>query len=267
MIDLKNYKNYLLDNEISDNTIKSYLNTLRQLDEFLAVHSKPLDKESLIMYKRSLLEFRSKTGKPYSIKTINQKIIVINIFLNWLEKPELTLKAYKTQNDLHRESIDKKEYKALLKYADEETRNFILLIGNTGMRISEACSITVDDLSKKNIYIRNKGKIRMVSIPQFVKKKLKRYCESNKITGIIFSKTQTRYRKSLKAAASKAKIKKDRVYPHSIRHFFAKEFIENGGDSTSLQQMLGHENINTTTIYTRLNDKELSSKFGAIHNE
>lgn len=267
MLELERYKAYLLENEISSNTIRNYLVTLQQLDSFLVSNGGQVSKEQLIEYKRLLMEDRQKNGKAYKLKTINQKIVVINIFFNWMGSPELALKPYKVQSDLHRDSISRAEYKALIKCADVETRMFILLIGNTGLRISEACSLTVADLEKKNIDIRNKGKTRVISIPQFVKKRLKAYCQKHEIEGVIFYKTQTRYRKQLKVVAGKAKVNKDRVYPHSIRHFFAKEYIENGGDSTSLQQMLGHENISTTTIYTKLSKNELSEKFRAVHND
>ncbi|MHC5250410.1 tyrosine-type recombinase/integrase, partial [Enterococcus sp. LJL90] len=88
-----------------------------------------------------------------------------------------------------------------------------------------------------------------------------------RISTIIFHKSQDFYRKRLKTIAGKAKVKKEKVYPHTVRHFFAKEFIANGGDSTDLQQMLGHESIATTTIYTKLSTNELSEKYREIRNE
>ncbi|WP_413538991.1 tyrosine-type recombinase/integrase [Enterococcus malodoratus] len=272
MLALKDYELYLLENEIRPNTRKNYMNTLKQLDDFLNQHSFNLDKESLINFKEHLKNNEYAPGKKYKLKTINQKIVAVNIFLNWLEREKLvssglTLKLVKVQTKEHRESISESEYKRLIQHAkSDEMRLFILLIGNTGVRITEACSIRADDLSSKLIIIENKGKQRAIAIPQFLKKQLKKYVEEQGITEEIFYKTQTNYRLNLKAIAGRAKVNKEKVYPHSIRHYFAKSFLEHEGDSTVLQQLLGHENIGTTTIYTKLNTNELGNQFRKIKN-
>lgn len=272
MLALKDYELYLLENEIRPNTRNNYMNTLKQLDAFLKQHSLGLDKEALIYFKEHLKNDEYAPRKKYKVKTINQKIVAINIFLNWLERENLianglTLKLIKVQTKEHRESINESEYKRLIQHAKtDEMRLFILFIGNTGVRITEACSIRADDLNSKLIIIENKGKQRTIAIPQFLKKQLKRYVEEHGITEEIFYKDQATYRASLKTIAGKAKINKDKVYPHSIRHYFAKSFLDKGGDSTVLQQLLGHENIATTTIYTKLNTNELGQQFSKIKN-
>lgn len=272
LLALKDYELYLLENEIRPNTKKNYMNTLRQLNVFLVQNSFGLDKEALILFKDHLKNDEYAPGKKYKLKTINQKIVSINIFLNWLARKEgsnsnLTLKLFKTQTKEHRDSINESEYKRLIQHArTEEMRLFILLIGNTGVRITEACSIRADDLNSKLIIIENKGKQRAIAIPQFLKKQLKSYVVERGIKDEIFYKRQATYRSNLKMIAGKAKINKDKVYPHSIRHYFAKSFLDNGGDSTVLQQLLGHENIGTTTIYTKLNTNELGRQFSKIKN-
>lgn len=273
MLALKEYEMYLMENEIRPNTKKNYMNTLKQLNAYLIKNGLTLDKEALIYFKDHLKNDEYAPGKKYKLKTINQKIVAINIFLNWSEREKqtssgLTLKLYKTQTKEHRESIDESEYKRLIQHAkSEEMRLFILLIGNTGVRITEACSIRAEELSSKLIIIENKGKQRAIAIPQFLKKQLKKYVEEQGITEEIFYKTQTNYRLNLKAIAGRAKINKEKVYPHSIRHYFAKSFLEkHEGDSTVLQQLLGHENIGTTTIYTKLNTNELGQQFSKIKN-
>lgn len=256
------YLLYCRENELAKNTIKNYQNTLKQLDEWCSMkHVDQLNKESLIEYKLYLKE-----ECDYKLSTINQKIVAINIYLNWAESTDLKVKQFKQQMVSHRESINQKEYKRLLKHTNEELNLFILTIANTGLRISELCALSKDDLDKKVISIENKGKTRSIAIPVFVKKQLKKFMAYKGKDEPIFSKTQSWYRQELKAAASKAKVDKTKVYPHSLRHYFAKQFIENGGDSTELQQMLGHSSIKTTTIYTHLDPNELSVKFRQIHN-
>lgn len=272
MLQLKEYEYFLKDNELGKNTIKNYLTTLRQLDDYIVSNDFSLDKETLIEFKQYLKDFQYKSGKNYKLKTINQKLIIVNVYLKWLEtegyiSDRLSVKLLKSQTKEHRESITEADYKRLLKNSTtEEMRLFILVIGNTGMRISEVCSFKVEDLNKKIIVIENKGKQRIITIPQFLKKQLKAYVKKAGIEETIFYKNQRTYRVNLKKIAGIAKVNKEKVYPHSIRHYFAKSFLMNGGDATVLQQLLGHEQIATTTIYTKLSSNELSDQFSKIKN-
>ena len=272
VIEIQEYELYLIDNEIAENTRKNYLNTLKQLNNFLEVKDCALSKAALIQFKQYLREHEYKPKKKYTLKTINQKITSINVYLNWLEQEgfitdKLSIKLLKTQTSEHRESITKSDYRKLLNNCDdEELELFILTIGNTGVRITEVCSLKASDLNQKTILVENKGKERAIAMPQFLKKRLKKFVRKNGITDIIFAKNQRTYRAELKELAGKAKVNKDKVYPHSIRHYFAKAFLENGGDSTVLQQLLGHKQIATTTIYTKLNTNELSEQFSNIKN-
>lgn len=261
VLKLADYKAYCLDKELSPNTIKNYLTTLRQFDRFLQQKNiSSINKEATIAYKQSILD------QKYSLKTINQKIVILNVYLNWLNRPDLRIKMLKQQSEIHRISINEKEYRRLLHHSEGETQLFILTIANTGLRITELCHLTKEDLNHRSIAIRNKGKTRVIALPVFVKKKLKRFMAYKPLSAIIFSKTQSAYRAELKRVAALAHVNKKKVYPHSFRHYFAKQFIANGGDSTELQQMLGHSSIETTTIYTHLDSTELSQKFAEIRN-
>ncbi|MGM0122702.1 hypothetical protein IGI37_000067 [Enterococcus sp. AZ194] len=266
MLDLAAYKLHLVENEIRPNTIKNYMNTLSQVENYLLGNKLELSKESMISFKEFMRTTEYSKGKFYKTKTINQKIISINIYFNWLDRKDLTLKLIKNQTNEHRESINRSEFRQLLKAASEEMYLFMLTIANTGLRITELCQLKASDLDNSLQNVENKGKIRAISIPVFVKKKLKKFCAENGIQETIFFKNQATYRTNLKAIAGRAKVRKDKVYPHSFRHYFAKEFIAQGGDSTELQQMLGHENIATTTIYTKLSTNELGERFRTIKN-
>lgn len=267
MIKLHEYEMYCLENEIADNTIKNYKNTLGQLNDYLKMHQKSeLTKEVLIEYKQHLKNDYYAPGKQYNINTCNQKITAINIYLNWDNKDHMTLKLFKEQSSTHRESINQEDFERLLRYSNEEMTLFILTIANTGLRISEICSLTKEHLYDAIIQIENKGKIRIIDIPLFLKKRLRVYMKYRNDKDVIFNKTQQFYRQELKDIAGRAKVKKSKVYPHSIRHYFAKKFIADGGDSTALQQMLGHSDIKTTTIYTKMSKEELAKTFRNIKN-
>lgn len=256
---IKAYLLHCRDDELAENTIKNYQNTLSQLDHWLA--GRQVTKTLLIEYK-----FYLKEQKHYKLTTLNQKLTAINIYLHWSDQAELTLKQFKTQSVTHREALNHKEYHRLLRYSMGELRLLILTIGNTGLRISEVCSLRKTDLSGKFLAINNKGKTRTVAIPAFIKKQLKHFMVGKSNDSLIFDKSQAWYRYELKQLAEPVRVKREKLYPHSLRHYFAKQFIKDGGDSTALQQMLGHASISTTTIYTHMDADELSVQFRQIHN-
>lgn len=274
VIRLKEYELYCRENEIAKNTIKNYMNTLNQLNKYLMKKNvETITKENMIDFKDYLRIYEYRPGSKYNLNTINQKITAINIYFNWYEATygaggtsELNLKPIRTQDKSHRESINEDDFKRLLRYADGEIELFILTIANTGLRVSEVCNLRRSDLYQSIIQIENKGKIRIIDIPLFLKNQLREFTKEHEDNERIFNKTQGYYRKELKAVAGKARVKKSKVYPHSIRHFFAKKFISDGGDSTTLQQMLGHSNIATTTVYTKLDREELARQFRETRN-
>lgn len=274
VIRLKEYELYCRENEIAKNTIKNYMNTLNQLNKYLMKKNvESITKENMIDFKDYLRIYEYRPGSKYNLNTINQKITAINIYFNWYEATyraggtsELNLKPIRTQDKSHRESINEDDFKRLLRYADGEIKLFILTIANTGLRVSEVCNLRRSDLYQSIIQIENKGKIRIIDIPLFLKNQLREFTKEHEDNERIFNKTQGYYRKELKAVAGKARVKKSKVYPHSIRHFFAKKFISDGGDSTTLQQMLGHSNIATTTVYTKLDREELARQFRETRN-
>lgn len=275
LIKLKEYEMYLRENEIAKNTIKNYLNTLQQLQDYLVVKGvkadETVEKVDLIEFKTYLEETFYSPGQKYELSSMNQKIVCINIYFNWVfngKEHDMKLKTHRVQTKAHRESIDEKEYKRMLKYSSGEVHYFMLLIANTGLRISEACQVRKSDLSIAEIKITNKGKSRVIGIPVWLKKQLLAWSQVKQLKDgdFIFNKTQQYYRGALKITAGKAKVNLNKVYPHSFRHFFAKMFIKNGGDSTVLQQMLGHSDIATTTIYTHLNQSELARTFSTVRN-
>lgn len=198
---IKDYLLHCCDDELSENTIKNYDNTLTQLDQWLA--GRDLSKTLLIEYK-----FYLKEQVHYKLATLNQKITAINIYLHWPQQADLALKYFKMQTITHRESLNHTEYHRLLKHASGELKLLILTIGNTGLCISEVCGLRKSDLSGRTIAINNKGKTRMVAIPAFVQKQLKHFMVGKPATTLIFSKTQSWYRYALKQLAEPARIKK-----------------------------------------------------------
>lgn len=256
MLKIDEFILFLQDKELAENSIKNYRITLMQLDAYLESNTFKLTKENVLKYKQHLKD-------KYKLQTRNNKITLINSYFAWSEQNEFKLNLFKIQEESHSEYLNSKEYKRLLKVIDKpEILLLAYTIANTGLRVSEIVrSLTKDDLNKKLIEIDNKKKSRFIGIPQWLKKELKEYFKDKNNDDYLFPKSRQYYSKLLKKYAGLAKVKKDRVYPHAFRHLFSKNFIDTGGDSTTLQQILGHSSINTTTIYTKKNYDELYKEF------
>ena len=178
------------------------------------------------------------------------------------------LKIQKTIFEPAEKELTKKDYNKLIKAAlingDERTALAIQTICATGIRVSELQSITVETLRSGQAHICNKGKNRIVFIPKALVNVLKKYVVNHNIaSGPIFvtrnNKPLDRSNlwKSMKQLCSVAGVKPSKIYPHNLRHLFAKTYYTQQKDISRLADILGHSSINTTRIYTR--------ESGAVH--
>lgn len=158
-------------------------------------------------------------------------------------------KAQKALNQAHRNQARK-----------YRTINLMIAIFGTGIRDNEIQFLTVEALKQNKMIITNKGKTRKVPIPRWIKQELNKYCEVMEITsGIIFygrdkSKrlSHSQIWKDIQYLTGKAKIRLDKGHEHSLRRLFAKIYMEDtNNDIKSLQDILGHEDISTTLLYTQ----------------
>jgi site-specific recombinase XerD len=158
------------------------------------------------------------------------------------------------------------EYQRLLKAAKEKGDLQILsimeTIASTGIRISELPFITVASVSTRRALVSLKGKSRQVLIPAELSKKLRLYCRERKITsGSIFvTRTGRPMDRSnilhrMKALSTAAKVNREKIFPHNLRHFFAVNYYKAEKDIVRLADLLGHANINTTRIYTLISSE------------
>lgn len=166
-----------------------------------------------------------------------------------------------------RRELTRQEYYRLLHAARRkgDLRLFHLLetICSTGIRVSELQFITVKAVKRGRTEICNKGKYRTILLPRRLCEKLLRYCRERGIThGSVFV---TRSGKPLsrsniwammKALCRKAQVSSRKVFPHNLRHLFARCFYQCQQDLEHLASLLGHSSINTTRIYTRTSGEE-----------
>lgn len=206
----------------------------------------------------------------YKPSTINGKIVSINKFLKSLGC-EFEAKAIRIQKKMYIENIiSEREFKKLIRTCKDNKRDYaiVMTLANTGLRISELLSLTIKDPKKESIYIYGKGgKGRELILSPQLKKILNDYIENYRMkthkrllfTGERGALKRGSVNKILLKYQKKTGISKEKMHPHSFRHFYAKYLINKGVGLDVVQTLLGHENINTTAIYTKSSKKELIS--------
>ena len=139
----------------------------------------------------------------------------------------------------------------------------IQTIGSTGIRISELKFITVESLETGRAEIYNKGKSRVVLLPVELTRLLKKYCRKSGIgTGSIFvtkhgnPMDRSNVSKRMKQLGREAGVDTAKIFPHNLRHLFARIFYSIEKDVVRLMDLLGHSNINTTRIYTMTTEEQ-----------
>lgn len=258
--------------EKSKRTIGDYRNAVNKLIDFLPDEFE-ITKSLMIDFKEDLTE------KGFKVKSKNKYIVIVNKFLKYLKLENCTLKKFKEQQ---KTSIDdpiwEQEHKRMLRWAKKlDMMDMYLIIkvfAHSGARIDELKYFTVESLDSnfiKGAY--NKGKERTLIMTNELKRELKNYCKENHIeSGYIFVSpvkqgqmlnNSTIWRR-LKKIAKSAKINPNKIHPHAWRHLFAKKCKENGIDLDELRDILGHNDIKTTAIYTMTSNKEKKNKLERI---
>ena len=260
----------LKEDEKADKTITKYKTNIRAFIEFSK--DKELNKETVIEFKNKL-----DTIDEYMPNTTNNYLVVLNKFFKFIDREDLCVNVIKQQKKFSVEySISKSDYHRLLRQTkkDGSIQDYLIcrILAETGIRVSELIYIKIENLSK-TIMVRNKGKIREIPVKLDLLRELRKYCRDNKIKEglVIFNpKTNKAYANStiwrrLKKLAGRARISKDAVHPHALRHYFAKCYLETyPNDIAGLADILGHNSLETTRIYTKLTNKEKELKIRNI---
>ena len=160
--------------------------------------------------------------------------------------------------------------------AKDDGKERLLLIMETicatGIRVSEVKYITKESLNNGKAEITLKGKVRLILIPQKLCRKLNKYARKKKIiSGEIFltgggkSLSRKQIWAEMKALCKKANIEPSKVFPHNLRHLFAKSFYHISRDIAKLADVLGHSSIETTRIYLRSSGEEHARLLDRLH--
>ena len=253
--DLTDFKQYLQERENSNATIEKYIRDVRKFIVF-ARRNKKVDKEMLLGYKEWLIQH-------YAISSVNSMLVALNQFLTFREMGRLRLKQVKVQrSDImgQEKALEKEEFQALVSVARRQGKEQIAMIMETicatGIRISELKYFRVENIRTGMVKVWNKGKYRVVLIPDILKKKLLLYTGENKICkGVIFrtrsgqAKNRSNIWREMKKIAELAGISLKKVFPHNLRHLFARTFYRKTKNLINLADILGHSNLDITRIY------------------
>lgn len=249
------FAEHLKNEEKRKNTIEKYV---RDSKAFLAFVGKTkISKETVIEYKNKLL------AGNYSARSINSMLASVNSLLSYLGWTDLKVKSIKLQRQIYCSEdkiLTQAEYKRLVnaaKQKGEERLDLIIqTICSTGIRVSELQYITVDAVKRGEATVSLKGKTRSVFIVGALQKKLLNYIAKQKISsGSIFVTrtgkpiSRSNIWREMKNLCKQAKVNSKKVFPHNLRHLFARTFYEIEKDIAKLADVLGHSNINTTRIY------------------
>lgn len=252
---LERFKEHLILEERSGATIEKYCRDVYVFAAF--VDGVEITKELAIAYKNKLKD------DGYAVRSINSMLASINSLFAFLGWHDLKVKSIKVQQQIfcpEEKELTKAEYMRLVNTAKAKHNERLCLIlqtiCGTGIRVSELQFITVEAAKRGEATVSCKGKTRSVFIVRELQKKLLRYAAEQGIElGCIFITrggkpiSRTNIWRDMKALCVEADVNPNKVFPHNLRHLFARVFYGIEKDIAKLADILGHSSINTTRIY------------------
>ena len=248
------FESWLISEERSEGTIRKYVHDVQS---FALWHgTEPLTKDAVALWKEHLIE------ESYSPTTINSMLAAINTYCRFAGL-EFKVKFLRIQRKIfcdEDKELTKNDYEKLIntaeKYGKSRIAMIIETIGATGIRVSELQYITVEAARAGRTQISLKGKIRTILLPGKLCRKLLKFAKKLKIaSGEIFVTrsgkgiTRKQVWAEMKALCRKAGVAASKVFPHNLRHLFARVFYRATKDVAKLADILGHSSIETTRIY------------------
>lgn len=250
------FEEYLQREEKSRNTVLKYLRDVHVFAAF--ANGKKITKQTAIAYKEYLLD------AGYAIRSINSMLASINCLFAFLCWEDCKIKTVKLQRQLfcsEEKQLTRAEYLRLCRTAKAQHRERLTLIlqtiCGTGIRVSELPYITVDAVQTGKAVVSLKGKTRTIFIVRKLQQKLLRYISEQKIqSGSVFITrsgkplSRTNIWREMKTLCAEAGVDAKKVFPHNLRHLFARTFYNMEKDVVKLADILGHSSVDTTRIYT-----------------
>ena len=253
--EVRQFSDALAEEERSAGTIEKYVRDVRRFAVWL--DGEEASRERTAAWRDGLLE------RGYAPVTINSMVAAVNQFFTFLGWEDCKVKALKIQRKLFRDDrreLTREEYQRLLDAAHGLGRERLALlletICATGIRVSEVKYITVEAAHAGRAEISLKGKLRTILLPGKLCRKLKKYARVQKTaSGEIFltksgkSLSRRQIWAEMKRLCKAAGVAPSKVFPHNLRHLFARTFYRVCRDVVKLADVLGHSSLETTRIY------------------
>ncbi len=213
--------------------------------------------------KETVVRYKEKLQDGYKAASVNAKLAALNGFFSFLGRNDLKVKQLKIQRQAYcsvDRELTKNEYLRLVETAKRQQNEKLSLmlqtICSTGIRVSELRFITVEAIGCGEAAIRLKGKNRVILLPENLRRVLNAYIRRNQIiSGPIFitrngnCMDRSNICKQMKRLCAEAVVEEQKVFPHNLRHLFARCFYAIDRDLAKLADILGHSSVNTTRIY------------------
>lgn len=245
--ELERFRDYLREQEKSSHTIEKYCRDVRK---FLMFAGEEWDKNTIISFKEYL-------QAHYKTSSANSMLASLNSYFHFIGRQEYCVRTFRVQKRIfcdERREMTRSDYQKLVKAArgrgDERLCAILQTIASTGIRISELSYITAESLAQGEVVIDCKGKQRVILLPQSLMLYLTQYCRKQRIVrGSIFvTRSGQAVRRQnvwadMKSVCAEAGVLPSKVYPHNLRHLFAKIFYERDHDLVRLADYLGHSSV------------------------
>lgn len=252
---ISDFCKHLQREEKSAATIEKYFHDVKTFCVYTA--NSEITKECVIAYKQQLI------NRGYAVRSVNSVLASLNSLFMYLDWSDCKVKTIKVQRQVYRsedKELTRSEYERLCRTAERKHNQRLSLllqtICGTGIRVSELQFITIEAVRCGEATIICKGKTRSVFIVKDLQKKLLRYAAEQQIqTGCIFitrtgkPMSRTNIWQAMKALCADANVNPQKVFPHNLRHLFARVFYGIEKDIAKLADILGHSSIDTTRIY------------------
>lgn len=253
---IEDYLHRLAEDERGAATIDKYRRDLLRFYEFLPP-DKAVDKAVVLSWKEQLV------ARKYASSSVNVMLASVNGLLTFAGRPEWRAKFLKRQRAAfcdERRELRRAEYEKLVATARREKKTRLTLmmetICSTGIRVSELAFVTVEAVRAGRAELMLKGKCRRILFPAALVRKLSRYAAERRIargpiftdkTGSPVSRHRVWY--EMKKLGARAGVAASKVFPHNLRHLFARTYYALERDLSKLADLLGHSSVETTRLY------------------
>lgn len=259
---IKEFAAFLAEEERSAATIDKYCRDLHLFAVWLA--DAPLTKAAVASWKAALI------ARGYQPSTINAKLTAVGRWLEHIGKSDCKVQHLRLQRQLFRDTsrdLTRHEYQRLVATAEAYGKYRLALILQTicatGIRVSELRHITLEAAAQGRATISLKGKIRTILLPGKLARKLAKYGRRQRVTSgpLFLTRNGTPLSRKqiwseMKDLCALADVEASKVFPHNLRHLFARSFYKVSRDLAQLADVLGHTSVETTRLYLITTSRE-----------